>query len=92
MPTRKINHHALRVIRTRSDIDTLRAFAARLEAEEGCKVNADHLSNIETGKRDPSPTLLRAMARVLRVPLVALLSYPDGDDDLEGEPARRRAA
>lgn len=71
MPSDRINGAALRAIRERSDL-TIDTFAALLR-DAGARVNAAHISNIEAERRGASPALLAAMARVLRVPKVALL-------------------
>lgn len=77
MPAERINHEALRTIRQRSDFDTLTSFAKALRDEEGVDVDPDHLSNIELGRKNPSPSLLSAMARVLRVTRTTLLAHPE---------------
>lgn len=79
----QVNRHALRIIRERSGL-TL----SQLARASG--VSQPHLSNVEAGRRRPSPGLLGRLAHELRVPVVALLHAPsapagDGPD----EPAQR---
>lgn len=62
----------MRVIRERSDVTV--AELVRRVKEDGIKVHPDHIRNIELGNRQPSPPLLGAIARALRVPKVALLA------------------
>jgi transcriptional regulator with XRE-family HTH domain len=72
MPKTKVNGAAIRVIRERSDLsvsDVVTAMGA-----EGIDIHADHLRNIELGYRQPSPKVLGALARALRVPKVAILA------------------
>lgn len=73
-----VNRHALRVIRQRSGLGL-----SELARRAGC--SQPHLSNIEHGRRRPSPATLRRLADALQVPLVALLADGPGDgDDGEG--------
>jgi transcriptional regulator with XRE-family HTH domain len=67
-----LNGEALRVIRERSGL-TQQALADLA----GLK-NASHLSNIEAGRRRPSPEVAKALADALKVPLVAILGMPAG--------------
>lgn len=39
-------------------------------------VSQPHLSNVEAGRRRPSPALVLRLAQALRVPVVALLAAP----------------
>lgn len=69
----RVNGHAIRVIRQRSDM-TLVELAAK------CGVSRAYLNNIELGNRHPSPELLTAIARTLKAPKVALYADPsDGE-------------
>ncbi|MEV7264010.1 helix-turn-helix transcriptional regulator [Micromonospora aurantiaca] len=71
---------------------------AALAAEVG--VGSTHLSNIEAGRRQPSPVLMGRIAAVLGVPLAAITypvaaSWPSelADEDLAAAvPAARTAA
>lgn len=63
----KVNGQSLRVIRERSGWSPSR-FAVKVQTTPG------HLSNIEAGRRQASPELLARMAKVLDVPLMALIS------------------
>lgn len=78
----QVNPHALRVIRERSGLSVTEL--ARIAG-----LSQPHLSNIETGKRQASPAVLRHLADALRVPLLALINDPT--DELssagEGEPS-----
>lgn len=75
MPSDKINGPALRAIRERSDL-TIEKFAT-LITDSGCPVKPSHISNIEAGRRGASVELTKMMARVLRVPRLALLRDHD---------------
>ena len=80
----QVNRHALRVIRERSGL-TLSQLA------RATGVSQPHLSNVEAGRRRPSPGLLGRLAHELRVPIVALLCAPAGPVDAGGgEPAASR--
>jgi transcriptional regulator with XRE-family HTH domain len=68
----RINPQALKTIR--SDREVSKADLARAV---GC--NPSHLSNIEAGRREASPTLIKALARALRVDLLALLGPEERD-------------
>jgi transcriptional regulator with XRE-family HTH domain len=65
----KINHEALRALRERSGY-TISAFAS----EAG--IDRSHLSNIEAGRRQASPSAITRMAEVLKVPVTALIHEP----------------
>lgn len=64
-----INPVALRTIRQRSGL-TVTALA------EAAGIRQAHLSNIESGRRRPSPELALALAEALQVPLMAILASP----------------
>jgi len=66
----QVNPHALRVIRERSGLSVS-------ELARTAGLSQPHLSNIETGKRQASPAVLRQLADALRVPLLALITDPD---------------
>lgn len=63
----QINGEALRVIRERSGL-TGTALA------EMVGVDRTHISNIEAGRKQPSPELARRLADALKVPLIAILA------------------
>lgn len=69
-----LNRHALRAIRERSGL-SITALAAR------AGVSQPHLSNLESGRRQASPAVLRRLALALAVPVVALLGDPDLEHD-----------
>jgi transcriptional regulator with XRE-family HTH domain len=77
MAAERINYEAMKALRLRSGFDSLPQFARALRDEEGIDIHPDHLSNIERGHKRPSPTLLTAIARVLRVTKTTLLAHPD---------------
>jgi transcriptional regulator with XRE-family HTH domain len=66
------NGAAFRAIRERSGL-SVRDLVALLKQEE-IEVHEDHIRNIETEARGASMKLLGACARVMKVPLPALLS------------------
>lgn len=70
----RVNGVTLRVIRERSEMSVSELVEAI--REEGIDVHPDHIRNIELGHKQPSPKLLAAIARGLRVPKVALLVDP----------------
>lgn len=70
----KVNRYALRVIRERSGLSIS-------ELARQCGTSQPHLSNIETGRRSASPALLRELAIVLKVPVLALLVDPEDDSE-----------
>lgn len=76
----QVNPYALRVIRERSGLSVTEL--ARIAG-----LSQPHLSNIETGKRQASPAVLRHLADALRVPLLALISDSAADQkpDVGGE-------
>jgi transcriptional regulator with XRE-family HTH domain len=66
----RLNRHALSAIRQRSGL-TKSEFARALE------VSPPHVTDLEAGRRQPSPALLLRMAGVLKVPVTALLADPE---------------
>lgn len=63
----RINRQSLKVIRERSGFSSSRFATA-------AGISTAHLSNIESGKRQASPELILRMAKVLEVPVMALIS------------------
>lgn len=66
----RINRFALSELRERSGL-TKSQFARALDC------GPPHITDIEAGRRHPSPDLARRMADVLKVPLVAILANPE---------------
>ncbi|MGE3618915.1 MAG: helix-turn-helix domain-containing protein [Acidimicrobiia bacterium] len=66
----QVNPSSLRVIRERSGL-TVTALA------RAAGIHQAHLSNIEAGRRNPSPQVGRALAAALKIDLVAILADPD---------------
>ena len=62
-----INHAALKVIRERSGL-------TRTALAEAAGIKQPHLSNIEAGRRTCSPSLAKALAEALNIPLNAILA------------------
>lgn len=50
-----------------------------LAKEVGC--NASHLTNVEAGRREASPTLIKALAKALHVDLMAILGPETRPDE-----------
>jgi transcriptional regulator with XRE-family HTH domain len=67
----QVNPHALRVIRERSGLSVS-------ELARAAGLSQPHLSNIEIGRRQASPSVIRALADALRVPLLSLITDPAG--------------
>lgn len=65
----RLNHVALRALRERSGL-TVTALA------DAAGIKQSHLSNIEAGRRNPSPDVAVAIARALKVDVVAILADP----------------
>lgn len=80
MAITKVNGTALRIIRERSEL-TIRGFSERLAAELGRPVDPAHLSKIERGIGQPAPDLLGAMARVLGIPKIDLVTDVGREDE-----------
>lgn len=68
----RVNPESLRTIRTDRTVTLV-----SLAAEVGC--NPTHLTNVEAGRREASPKLIRALAKALHVPLMAILGPEDRD-------------
>lgn len=66
----KINPESLRALRQRSGWSVSKFATA-------CEISTGYLSNIEAGRRQASPEVITRMARVLDVPLQALISTWD---------------
>jgi transcriptional regulator with XRE-family HTH domain len=69
-----VNRYALRVIRQRSGLSI-----SVLASQAG--ISQPHLSNIESGRRQASPAVVRRLAAALKVPVVALVVAPDEPDE-----------
>lgn len=69
----RINRFALSELRERSGL-TKSEFARALQ------VGPPHVTDIESGRRHPSPDLARRMAAVLKVPLAAILANPENGE------------
>lgn len=65
----RVNPDTLRAMRILAGY-SVAAFAQQLGTTPG------HISNIEAGRRGASPALIKEMARVLAVPMAALLQNP----------------
>lgn len=65
----------MRIIRERSEL-SIADVVLSVRDEDGIDVHPDHLRNIELGYKQPSPKLLAAIARALKVPKIALLAEP----------------
>jgi transcriptional regulator with XRE-family HTH domain len=66
----RINPEALRTIRTDRDVKL-----NELAALVGCQPS--HLCNVEAGRREASPKLIRALAAALHIPLLSILGPED---------------
>ena len=69
------NGPAIRALRKRSGL-SVRAMCDLLEKQEGLTVHPNHIRNVETNARGASEGLIAAIARVLKVPTVAILAAP----------------
>lgn len=72
----RINGAAHRALRERSGYNISQYVRQLWQQVPDIRVNAQHISNIEMGSRNPSPQLIDAMAHVLNVPKAALLRCP----------------
>lgn len=72
----RTNGAAIRAIRTRSGLSI--PALVTLMADNGHTIHPDSLSNIERGHRNASETAAEAIAKALKVPLVAILADPSG--------------
>lgn len=68
----RINPSSLRTIRSDREVSLV-----DLAKRVGC--NPSHLSNVEAGRREASPKLIKSLAKELRVELLALLGPEDRD-------------
>lgn len=66
----RLNRFALTELRERSGLSKS-DFARALEC------SPPHITDIEAGRRHPSPSLMCRMAEVLKVPLAAILANPE---------------
>ncbi len=66
----QINRHALTEFRIRAGYSKI-----GLAREVGS--SAGHMTDLECGRRNPSPELLALIAGALKVPVPALLAYPE---------------
>lgn len=73
------NGPAMRAIRERSEL-TVRQMCDLLQQQEGLTVHPNTVRNVETNAKGASPQLIGAVARVLKVPKVALLRTPSECD------------
>ena len=62
----RINPEALRTIRTDREVRLV-------DLAELVSCNASHLTNVEAGRREASPRLIKELAEALHVPLLSLL-------------------
>lgn len=69
----RINRFALSELRERSGL-------SKSEFARALQVSPPHVTDIEAGRRHPSPSLTRRMAEVLKVPLAAILSNPENGE------------
>jgi transcriptional regulator with XRE-family HTH domain len=67
MPGLRVNGDALKALRERSGLD-------QGELASLAQVDRAYISQIESGKRSPSPLVANRIASCLRVPLVAILA------------------
>jgi len=80
-PTGGQNGAAMRAIRRRSEL-TVRQMCDLLKEQEGIRIHPNSYRNVETNARGASDQLIGGVARVLKVPTVALLRAP-ADADIE---------
>lgn len=71
----RINPEALRTIRTDREVRLV-----DLSKLVGC--NASHLTNVEAGRREASPRLIKALAEALHVELLSLLGPEVRPDEM----------
>lgn len=68
----QINHAALRAIRERTEV-------TQTEVARLANIDRSNYANIEAGRKRATPAQIKAFARVLAVPVTALLApYDDG--------------
>lgn len=70
---KRLNGDACSAIRERSGL-TKAALARSLG------ITRAHMGDLESGRRQPSPQLLLRIARELKVPAVAIMVEPNGDE------------
>lgn len=75
------NGAAMRAIRRRSEL-TVRQMCDLLFRQEGIQIHPNSYRNAETNARGASDQLIGAVARVLKVPKVALLRVPVDEKEL----------
>lgn len=66
----RINRHSLIALRERSGWSVSRFAMA-------CAISTGYLSNIEAGRKNPQPEVIKRMADVLEVPIQCLISEWD---------------
>lgn len=72
----RINPQALRTIRKDREVRLV-----DLAEKVGC--NASHLTNVEAGRREASPRLIKELAKALHVELLSLLGPEVRPDEVE---------
>jgi len=70
---------ALRALRERSGLTIV-------DLARSAGISQPHLSNLEAGRRNASPDVVRRLAQALRVPITAILTVPDDADGSHGGP------
>jgi DNA-binding XRE family transcriptional regulator len=66
---RSVNRYALTELRERSGY-------SKTSLARDAGVSLGHLTDIESGRRNPSPEVLTRLAAALKVPVLALLAHP----------------
>ena len=69
----RLNRFALSELRERSGL-------SKSDFARGLECSPAHVTDIEAGRRHPSADLMRRMAAVLKVPLVAILANPENGE------------
>lgn len=75
----KINPATLTALRERSGLTITQL--AELVTAQGVELSRAHLSNIESGRREPPPALRNALAAALVVPVTAILTLAQVPSD-----------
>lgn len=70
VPIRRLNAFALTAIRERSGM-------RKIDLARAAEITPSHVTDLEAGRRQPSPELLARLAVALKVPLLALMLGPD---------------